>query len=264
MSSNPSLSQHPRSSLAAEVGIRKHSKAKGGKSGRKKKGRPGSTHHKSGRSPLDVRLHPVLSKLLSTSDFVDEKGVKVVEKLSEKEGSLARSLLVSTSSRSVYPMLLGYTTNITSTVGAIINAVIPDSSAFSSNNFSSLANVFDEYRVREIHVIIESFNKYSKTTTSSGPVFMAHDDVDQTAITSAAQIADYGNCFISNTDDWFPDRHGTGIKFVKSAEESVNLWQPTSATTITGGIKFWSTAVTASITYATVLIRYLVEFRLLV
>jgi len=218
---------------------------------------------KDGRSPFRVQMHPVLAKILTTSDFVDEKGRKVVEKLSEREGTLARSLLVSTSSRQVYPMLLGYTTTISSTVGAIINAVIPDSSAFSSNNFSSLANVFDEYRVREIHVIIESANKYSKTTTSSGPVFMVHDDVDQTALTSAAVAADYGTCFMSNTDDWFPDRHGTGIKFVKSAEESVNLWQPTTTTTITGGVKFWSTSVTASITYATVLIRYLVEFRLL-
>jgi len=220
------------------------------------------TRKSSGRSPEVISKHVILNKFIPTRGTERERK-DMDEKLSAREGSIARSLLVSTSSRTMYPFLLGYQVNITSTVGALVTQVIPDSSAFSSNNFSSLANVFDEYRVKEIHVVIESYNKYSKTTTSSGPVFMVHDDVDQTALTSAAVAADYGNCFISNTDDWFPDRHGTGIKFVKSAEESVNLWQPTNATTITGGIKFWSAAVTASITYATAFIRYLVEFRLL-
>lgn len=196
------------------------------------------------------------------SDEFDIKSDTSEIKFDPVQRSMTRDIISSLSPNKVFPLALGYTTTITSTVGAIINTVIPDSSAFSANNFASLANVFDEYRLVGMTVIIESFNKYSKTTTSSGPVYMVHDDLDQTALTSAALAADYGTCHFSNTDDWFPSHRG--IRFSKSASETTNLWQPTSATTIVGSLKFWSTAVTASITYATVLIRYDVEFRLLV
>jgi len=156
---------------------------------------------------------------------------------------------------------LGYSVGIGSSAGGIIALTVADSIANSLPNFTPLASVFDEWRICGLHVVVESYNKYSKTTTLSTPIFMVHDGADSTALSTYAQAAEYGNAVISNTDDLWPRR---GVYFSKTNDEAANVWQPTSTNTVIGSVKWYSANLSASITYGQIFIKYLVEFRLLV
>jgi len=203
------------------------------------------------------QMHPAIAQILVARNTIGEG------KFSEREASLARSVIQSSTTQKHFTVWLGYVQVITSSVGAVIQTVTPDSSVSSAPHFSQLSGIFDEFRVTEVHCLVDSYNKYSKTTTVSGPIFMVHDESDSTALGSTAQSAAIGNVVVSNTDDMFPDRYGYGHRYPKEHTSALNSWQPTSGNTLVGSLKWWSTGISASVTYGTAIIRYKTEFRFL-
>jgi len=210
---------------------------------------------KSGGQSHGRRFHPLVARALGINQpsiMGDEKEV-----FSEREASMARSMLMGNSDTKVYTVVLGFTQTIGSNAGGQIVVSLPDSSVTSASYFSLLSQVFDEYRVVGVSVVVQPYNKYSKTTTLSAPIAMLHDSTDGAALTGFANASAADTVQLSNTDDMFPRT----TVYAKSHSESANVWAPTSTSTVIGSIKWYADTLSATVTYGRILVHYKTEFR---
>jgi len=148
---------------------------------------------------------------------------------------------------------------MTSTVGAVINWGLADSTGIAAAfGWSQLSTFFDEFRLRRVEFWCEPFNKYSKTTTISGPIAMYYDDDSYGVLSAFSLLA--ANQQHSNTDDlWSQERKRVFNK--PTSDIYLNAWQTTASIACPGGLLSYADSLSASITYARVWVRYWCDFR---
>lgn len=145
-------------------------------------------------------------------------------------------------------------TNLTQVVGMDVTGI---------TQWSSIANLFDEYRVRSAKLVVApSYSGYGAAATSLAamPVVCVVDYDDATAIASSTNAMQYDSAEIFYLGSSAPKTH------VKSAypEGQPDLaWVTTASPTVPFWFKFWSltSLVPTSAQVGTVFLEVEIEFR---
>ncbi len=139
--------------------------------------------------------------------------------------------------------------------------------ASSLDNFASLANVFDQYRIDEIEVqIVPSVTEVTISTSDVGQYYSAVDVDDATAPTSLAQVGGYTSCVVSggNTTHfhrWRPQYAVAAYSGVFTSFGAMKGWIDCSSPNVQHyGLKIACTPTSATQTY-TLLISYKISFQ---
>lgn len=137
--------------------------------------------------------------------------------------------------------------------GAVLGLWTNDPSGY--QDWSSLAAVYDEYRVLSMTVKWLPVNRYNQpTNVIVGTGVSAIDRDDVTSITTEAAMLEYGSAMIHNlADPW--------TRTVKMAGIEDALWVTTATPKPTFCIKFVSQNNTASVHYGNVYLLALCQFR---
>jgi len=198
-----------------------------------------------------------LNRFVSSSTGVDFVG----SELTAAQGQSVKSFFGAIGLRAVeVSMHLSATGLLVSSVGGVINTTLAFSSIWgASAGYASLLALFDQFRVVGISLKAEPYNKYSKTTTISGPIVMVFDCDDSTAL--GGYDTNLQNARRSNTDDLFP----VEAWYPRPGSNSVDsLWMDTqSPFTLAGAAKAYASALSASYTYGMVFYKTVVAYRLL-
>ncbi len=95
---------------------------------------------------------------------------------------------------------MSYTYVLASTAGGVINDVLSnDPSTF--GDWSGLSAAFDEFRVLSMTVQYYPWNRYSKSTTVTKPVFGVYDRSDGTALTTVGNAVNFEDWYWAPLDD---------------------------------------------------------------
>lgn len=147
------------------------------------------------------------------------------------------------------------TTSLTSNGSGIISAVISNNLS-SMNESASFVAIYDEYRVlaAEYMVVFNNNNTFNASLLQA-PFLSMIDRDSSAALTSVASAFNAESALL----------HSTGRNFKRvcrmhSVEDS-NFVTCTPGTNITWNFKVYASGLTASTNYATVFVRYLVQFR---
>jgi len=159
------------------------------------------------------------------------------------------------------PISLHVTGNLdlTSTGAGVINTTLSDATGLAgAQDWASLIAVFDEVYLRGVQICGHARNKYSKVTVLTNMIVMTHQDDE--APTTLTFFANNNTDFhVTNLDDMYPN----WVTWMRpNTPATVNGWQRTNALTVLGGLSWYSNTLTATTTYGTLIIRYLVDFRM--
>lgn len=158
----------------------------------------------------------------------------------------------SSDNRSTYLINLMTSSSITSTGGGVINNVL-DNNPSGFGDWSSAAQLFDEYRVLGITVTFMPVNPYN-TTRTTRPLISVVDRDSSGLIGSLAAALNYESA----------RNHDLTKTFTVTARASGpgNMsWVTTASPTATFWVKFYSESLTASTEYGLTKQTILVEFR---
>ena len=164
--------------------------------------------------------------------------------------------------------LTNNTVSVSNSVTGNINTVISMNPSGSAE-WTSMANLYDQFRVKGIRVRLVSKQQFSVTAINDGAV-ICYDNDDSTVLTGTDAGLQY------NTSHLFPaiwahtstgnDNKAGILEFVfmrptAGANTSVE-WIPTSTPSNSlGSVKFFAAALTTSTAYWVIFIDYFLEFR---
>ncbi len=162
-------------------------------------------------------------------------------------------------SNDVQTVQVNYYGSVASSAGGVIATVFDAySSATSSADWSSLANLYQEYRIISYDIEMQPWNKYNTpTTTALSPIISITDRQDNTALSSLSVASAYNSSQI----------HSSCAKIKRTIKmNGVNeaQWIKTGsspATTDRLYVKLYSSGNAASTTTHDYLARVLVQFR---
>jgi len=156
---------------------------------------------------------------------------------------------------------------LASSAGGVINAVF-DQTMTGLSGWTSLANIWDEFRVLKMVVEYVPANRYNRAATTTLPGFAVVDRDSNSAITAAATALGYESVRILGLDDpWLPSGQVMGTCYkpvswaMNSVEDGIFLTSNVPTPTVKPNIKLYFNGLTASTTYGTALLRVLVQFR---
>jgi len=146
-------------------------------------------------------------------------------------------------------------TNSSSSVGGTIADVVPVSIA-NLNHYSSIASMWDEYRILSatLHYAPEIISATSANASVDGLVVVDYDN--STALASYSSAFDYDNVM-----HWYPLNGPLSIRYVASKLAPDNEWYNTSSPTVVGWFKFYATGLSISQTYGRYYLTIEVQYR---
>ena len=100
---------------------------------------------------------------------------------------------------------LNYYGSIATTAGGVINSVLDAYSQLTSSaDWSSLQNLYQEYRILSMNVVFVPWNKYNMPTTSSlAPIMSVTDRTSSTALSSLANACSYTSVKVHSPSSTF-------------------------------------------------------------
>jgi len=139
-----------------------------------------------------------------------------------------------------------------------INTVYNNTSVSSYGDWSSLAAIYDEYRILAIDLSVAC--TAPNTSNLSNWIAVCYDNDDATALTTVAQVMEYDNHII------FPAIWSSGEKrskffYIPNSPSSPISWYDIAAVSQVGSVKFYGDSLTASVPYLNITLNYYVEFR---
>jgi len=143
--------------------------------------------------------------------------------------------------------------NLFSDVGGTI-ALVQGSSPAAIGDWTSLANSFEEYRTLAFEIEYRPANRYSKVTTATFPSCWIVDRSSASALGSSITAANHASCRLLSLEDPFK----IGCKMTGTDESD---FIPTSAPISVSWIKAYVTGLTASTTYGSCLVKYVIQLR---
>jgi len=184
------------------------------------------------------------------------------EQKSYGSGSSFRTLLGSR----VYVFEFPYRTSIASSVGGVINTSIVDSTGLAAAQYwSNAILLFDECKLMGVSVAVLPRNRYSKVSTTSCGLALIHDDDSTPTLTTYQDACIRNDVSLMNIDDGtIQNAPGPSwVSFSKPRDPTyLSDWQTTASLVVTGGLAFFAENLTASTTYADVLVKYKVALRI--
>ncbi len=152
-----------------------------------------------------------------------------------------------------------YIGSVATTAGGVINTVFDAYSQLTSSpDWSSYANLWQEYRILSMKVHAEPWNKYNQPTTSAlAPVYSVVARDTATALSSLSDCAGYASVEIHAPSTPFDKE----IKMAGAGEAQFVLTTASPATSDRLYIKLYSSGNVASTTVYDYLDRILVQFR---
>lgn len=181
---------------------------------------------------------------------------------------IERSFHPSTTDNRVEKVRLIAYTAISSTVGGVVNTSIA-LNPNTTSEWGSYTNIYDEFRVVGVRINIASNQQFSVTAISKlGAVVFDNDDATILASLTAALEYDTANMFAYVFPNSAPGRENksnllqfswarpTGGKH--TAIPWIDVGTPGSSP---GGVKFYCSNLTASLSYLDVVLEFFVEFR---
>jgi hypothetical protein len=146
-----------------------------------------------------------------------------------------------------------YFESVLSSSGAgVIANVLNFSSAF--NEWSSLAAIYEEFRVLSLSAHFLASNKYTKITTNCRPGYIIIDRTTNAALASRAAALEHESSNLVNLEDSWQ-------KKVDMSNAVESQFQPTTGITATFWIKMYFDALSISTEYGVIKQIALVEFR---
>ena len=163
--------------------------------------------------------------------------------------------------QSLQPQSLFTTSAVAATFGALSFNIA------SLDNFSSLAAVFDQYRIDEIEVqIVSGVTEETISTQSVGMLYSAVDVDDAAVPTTIAQLGGYSSCVksdgtVSHYHRWQPQYAVAAYSGAFTSYGAMKGFIDCSSSTVQHyGLKYGSTTASATLTYQA-LIAYTVTFQ---
>jgi hypothetical protein len=153
-------------------------------------------------------------------------------------------------------VVLGEGVGMSSSAGGVINNVISLDNPSSSSDWSSYANLFDEYRVLGVDIRFQPQNKYGKSalTPICVPLNMVVDRDSSGPLTSSGQAANYASWKLVTLENLWMDKWR-----MKGTREAVFV--TTASPASTGAFLFYASGLTASTLYGVIQVMYRVQFR---
>ncbi len=154
---------------------------------------------------------------------------------------------------------LNYYGSIASTAGGVINSVLDAYSQLSSSaDWSSLQNLYQEYRILSMQTTFLPWNTYNvPTTTVLSPLMSVTDRTGSTALSSLANACSYASVKAHKPSSTF----SRTIKMSGADEATWVLTTGSPATSARLYIKLYSAGNTASTTTHDYLTVLMVQFR---
>jgi hypothetical protein len=157
----------------------------------------------------------------------------------------------------LYTMEIRSLLTLSSSVGGVINQVF-DNNPSGYQDWSSIAALWDEYRPLSIFVEYKPYNRYSKVTTVTRPMYLVADRDSVGALGSVNAAIQYESCRVVSLEDFW----SSGVK----TEGALSLGGTTSWTTTASPVasyclKTYTTGLSASTTYGDVLVTTLIQLR---
>jgi hypothetical protein len=155
--------------------------------------------------------------------------------------------------------------SLSSSAGGVLNNVFNSGSA-TWNNFSSYANLYDEFRCLGFQLEFFPSNRYTKATTTCVPVIGVVDRADSNALTSYTGALTYASARMLSLEDPWSSRSeykGSSVPCLRIRMRGIEeaQWLPVASTFNAMSIKLWASGLTASISYGLFLLRGLIQFR---
>jgi len=150
---------------------------------------------------------------------------------------------------------LGESYEISSNSGGVINLVM-NNDVTSASDWSNFVDTWDEFRVLGLRVEFFPYNRYSKTTTTCGPIITTIDRVDITPLSSYSTAMAYSSAKKHSLEDpWSREIRMAGI------EEAA--FQSTASPTNLGAqcIKTYADSLSTSVKYGRMFLYFRVQFR---
>lgn len=154
--------------------------------------------------------------------------------------------------------LLSTTVSLATNGAGLISTSIHIQDPSGAPNWASLANVYDEYRVlaAAIHYLpANGYNKIVATQSCANPIFVVLDRDSATALTTVSGATSYDSVRMFDLERPFKFNI-----FRMSGSNEAKFISTAAAATI-GAYLLVSVGNTASLTYGTVLVQWLVQFR---
>lgn len=158
---------------------------------------------------------------------------------------------------------------ISSSALGVINTVISmDPSGLAGAEWTSMANLYDDFRVKGIRVRLSSKQQYS-VTAQTDMVVICYDNQNLTALTSLNDGLQYSTSKVFNavwTHSTTGENRDSCLTFSwarpTAGKNTAISWTPTSSPgSDLGAVKFYSVNLTASTTYMVAAVEYFIEFR---
>lgn len=150
---------------------------------------------------------------------------------------------------------LGESYELASNGSGVINLVMSNDPT-SASDWSNFVNAWDEFRLLGFRVEYFPYNRYSKTTTTCGPIVTCLDRVDLTPLSSYATAMAYSSAKKHSVEDpWSRELRMVGI------EESA--YQSTASPTSVGNqcVKTYADSLSLSTKYGRMFLYFRVQFR---
>lgn len=162
----------------------------------------------------------------------------------------------SSEQNTLYTMEMRYVIALTSDGSGVINHVF-DNNPSGYLDWTSIANLWDEYRALSLFVEYKPNNRYSKTTVFTTPIYVLTDRDSTGVLTTKNDAVQYESTKIRSLDD--PFSHG--VKTKGTTGLSPYTWITTASASATYCIKTYSSNLTASTTYGDIIVTLLIELR---
>jgi hypothetical protein len=198
----------------------------------------------------------VKSKVQKNSKLITPRGDGPSASSQRYSGSTVPKSIVA--QRHLTIKLLSFTQAVSSSAGGVINAVFGNTNPSSCGNWSSLAAVYDEYRVLAMRVHWVPSNGYNKvvaTQTCLNPLFVVLDRDSATALTSTGAASGYDSVKMFDLERCF-----TYDEYKMDGPREASFITTATPTNL-GGVLFFATGLSNSLQYGTVLVQFLTQFR---
>jgi len=153
-----------------------------------------------------------------------------------------------------HTVMLAYAYSLTSSSSPAVIAPTISNNPSSCANWSSFATVFDEYRVLGLMIKFFPWNRYSKVSTVTTPIYWVVDRNNLTALTGVGQATQYESVQQKSLED--PWSMSTKMYSVEEAQ-FLNTGSPAS----TYAFKGYATFLSNSTTYGDLIVYMRVQFR---
>lgn len=156
----------------------------------------------------------------------------------------------------LYTIELRSVLSLTSSVGGVLVPVY-DNNPSGYLDWTSIAALWDEYRPLALQVKFRPYNRYSKTTTVTVPIYVVVDRDSTGAIGSKNAAVQYESCKTRSLDDPWTQ----GCKTIGISGLTTTQWITTASPSATFCIKAYADGCSNSTTYGDVLVTLLIQVR---